>query len=288
MKKTTVLAEGLGFPEGPRWHDGKLWFSDFRTRKVMTVDLDGSLETIVEMEDSPSGLGWLPDNSLLIVSMGDRRLMRFQSGQLSVVADLSDLATHTCNDMVVDAKGNAYIGNFGAPVETPAAKLAEIILVTPDGEKKVVARDMVFPNGSVITPDGKTFIVGETYAARLTAFDIEVDGTLSNRRIWAQFDDLGIVKDRRKLMTRVLPDGICLDSEGAIWVASPGNSAEVLRVFEGGEVVDRVSVETIPYACMLGGQDGRTLFVMTSNLFKEGLLGKIETVQVEARRAGYP
>ncbi|MDA8140575.1 MAG: SMP-30/gluconolactonase/LRE family protein [Desulfobacteraceae bacterium] len=288
MKQTTLLAQGLGFPEGPRWHAGQLWFSDFRTRKISTIDLHGTLRTIIEVPGTPSGLGWLPDNTLLVVSMTDRRLLKLKEEQLTVFADLSQLASYHCNDMVVDSKGNAYIGNFGAPIGTPTAKLAQIILVKPNGEKRVVAEEMAFPNGCVITPDEKTFIVGETYAARLTAFDIEADGSLSNRRIWAVFDDLGIVTDRSKLVHRILPDGICLDAEGAIWVASPGRSAEVLRVFEGGRIADRIKVETFPYACMLGGPDGKTLFILTSDLARDGLVGRIETIRVEAPRAGFP
>lgn len=287
-RKTTVLVDGLGFPEGPRWHDGKLWFSDFRLRRVSTLGLDGELNTVFELDDQPSGLGWLPDGDLLVVSMIQRRLLKWRDGQLETMADLSDLASHWCNDMVVDSRGYAYVGNFGAPLETPAARLAEIILVKPDGSASVVATDMGFPNGSVITPDEKTLIVGETYAARLTAFDIAADGTLSNRRIWAQFDDLGVVRDRSVLRSRVLPDGICLDAEGAIWIASPNERSEVLRVREGGEVVDRVTVDTVPYACMLGGPDGRTLFVLTSDLAREGKVGKIETVRVDVAGAGFP
>lgn len=288
MKKTTILSDGLGFPEGPRWHEDKLWFSDFRTKKIMTVDLEGTLQTVAEVPGQPSGLGWLPDNSLLVVSMTDRRLLRLEKDKLTLFADLSDLASFHCNDMVVDSKGNAYIGNFGAPITSPAAKLAEIILVKPDGEKRVVAEDMAFPNGSIITPDEKTYVVGETYASRLTAFDIETDGSLSNRRIWAEFDSLGIVTDRSELIKRILPDGICLDEEGAIWVASPGSAAEVVRVLEGGEITDRIKVETFPYACMLGGPDGKTLFILTSDLSSNELIGKIETVQVGAAKAGLP
>jgi len=286
--KTTILVEGLGFPEGPRWHENKLWFSDFRTGKVMTADLNGNTDVIVQLDDQPSGLGWLPDGSLLIVSMTKQALLKLNKNGLNLVADLSTLATSTCNDMVVDNRGYAYIGNFGAPIETPAAQLAEIILVKPDGSAQIVAKDMVFPNGSVITPDGKTYIVGETYAARLTAFDIQSDGTLANRRIWAKFDDMGVVKDRNVLRTRVLPDGICLDEEGAIWVASPNDRSEVIRVAEGGEIIDRITVETFPYACMLGGEDRKILFVLTSDLYKSGMVGKIETLRVDVPGAGFP
>lgn len=287
-RTTTILLEGIGFPEGPRWHESRLWFSDFRTRRVMTVDMAGKAEVMFEMAGSPSGLGWLPDGRLLVVSMEKRQLLVEQNGALVPYADMSHLASYHCNDMVVDARGNAYVGNFGAPLETPAAKLAEVILVAPDRSTRVVARDMVFPNGSVVTPDNKTLIVGETYAARLTAFDIAEDGALSNRRVWAQFGEPGIVTDPAALMQRVLPDGICLDAEGAIWVASPNARREVLRVKEGGEILDRVTVQSYPYACMLGGPDRKTLFVLTSQLFKPGMVGKIEVVEVDVAGAGLP
>jgi sugar lactone lactonase YvrE len=284
-KTTKVLIDNLGFPEGPRWHNGKLWFSDFRLCRVCTVDLSGKLDVVLTLNDQPSGLGWHPDGDLLVVSMIEKKLLKFDGKSIATFADLSQLASHWCNDMAVDAKGNAYIGNFGAPPETPAAKLAEIILVRPNGEAEVVARDMVFPNGPVITPDGKTLIVAETYAARLTAFDIEIDGTLANRRVWAQFDDLGTVRDRAVLRTRVMPDGTCLDAEGAIWIASPNQHSEVIRVKRGGEILERIIVDTVPYACMLGGEDGKTLFVLTSDLSKKGRVGKIETVSVDVPAA---
>jgi len=178
---TTTLVEGLQFPEGPRWHDGKLWFSDMNAGKVMTVDLSGNLNTIVHVPGSPSGLGWLPDDRLLVVSMTDRCLLRFEKGELIQVADLFDLATYHCNDMVVDSKGRAYIGNFGFDLGSFQEVVpAEIIMVRQGGEVVVVARDLLFPNGTVITPDGKTLIVAETFGQRLTAFDILPDGVLAN------------------------------------------------------------------------------------------------------------
>ncbi len=277
--KTTVLIDGLIFPEGPRWHDGKLWFSDMSAKYVMTVDLDGNVKKIVHVPGQPSGLGWLPDGRLLIVSMVDRKLLRLDPEGLTEVADLYHLASCHCNDMVVDRQGRAYIGNFGFELALDAPfKEAEIILVTPDGKARIVAAQMAFPNGSVITPDGKTLIVGETFGARLTAFDIEPDGSLSNRRVWAALEN-------------AVPDGICLDAEGAIWVASP-RSAEVLRVKHGGEVTDRVKVKTQAFACMLGGADRKTLFVLTAANVPRGLLrkpsGRIETVRVDVPGAGLP
>jgi sugar lactone lactonase YvrE len=277
--KTTVLIDGLIFPEGPRWHDNKLWFSDMSAKQVMTVDLKGNVETIVHVPGQPSGLGWLPDGRLLIVSMVDRKLLRLDPEGLTQVADIYHLASCHCNDMVVDSQGRAYIGNFGFELAIDAPfKKAEIILVTPDGEARIVATEMAFPNGTVITPDGKTLIVGETYASRLTAFDIEPDGSLLNRRVWAALEN-------------AVPDGICLDAEGAIWVASP-TSAEALRVKQGGEVTDRVKVATQAFACMLGGPDRQTLFVLTANNVPRGPMekpsGRIETVRVDVPGAGLP
>jgi sugar lactone lactonase YvrE len=286
MLKTEILLDGLGFPEGPRWHDGKLWFSDMGTCRVMTVDLEGNAENVVEVPEQPSGLGWLPDNRLLVVSMRDRRLLRLDTNGLVEVADLRELASFHCNDMVVDHEGRAYIGNFGFDIEDPDAPLthAVIVLVTPDGAARIVADEMVFPNGSVITPDGGTLIVAESFASRLTAFSIESDGSLIGRRVWAQFDDLGFVMSDE----RICPDGICLDAEGAIWLASP-ESAEVLRVKEGGAITHSFKVETQPFAVMLGGPDRQTLFVCTT-LLSERNSGKgcIEIVRVAVPGAGLP
>ena len=276
----SVLLDGLVFPEGPRWHDEKLWFSDMQGLWVMTLDADGNSEKVVKVPESPSGLGWLPDGRLLVVSMVDRRLLRLDSDGLVEVADLSRLASFHCNDMVVDRQGRAYIGNFGfdfaanAPVEP-----AEMIMATPDGHARIVAKDLLFPNGTVITPDSQTLIVAETFGNRLTAFDRDQDGLLSNRRIWAE-------------LKGVFPDGICLDAEGAIWVAAP-HPGEVLRVIQGGEITHRLRVSTRPYACMLGGDDGRTLFVCTAGSaipdeVRARPAGKIEAFKVEVPGYGLP
>ena len=281
--------DGLTFGEGPRWHEEKFYFSDFYSHKVFSLDMDGNSEVIVEVPAQPSGLGWMPDGTMLIVSMKDKKLLRFNKNTLSEVADLSNLAGFHCNDMVVDDQGNAYVGNFGFNTYSgEEIKPANLILVRPGEDPCVAADDLLFPNGTVITPDGKTLIIGETYAARLTAFDINEDATLSNRRVWADFTldaDEGNVP---------LPDGMCLDIEGAIWVASP-STAEVIRVKEGGEIFDRIPVETNAYACMLGGEDLKTLFICTSNasgVDPESALreksGKIETVTVEVQGAGKP
>jgi len=277
---TRVLLDGLLFPEGPRWHAGKLWFSDMHAHRVMTVDLAGRAEVVVEVPNQPSGLGWLPDGRLLVVSMIDRRLLRLDPGGLAVAADLSALASFHCNDMVVDDRGGAYVGNFGFDLHAEAPfRPAELVLVPPDGPPRIVADDLAFPNGCVITPDGRTLVVGESGGARLTAFTIAADGSLGDRRVWA-------------VLESAVPDGICLDAEGAIWVASPvGN--EVLRVQEGGAVLDRVRVSTIPFACMLGGPDRRTLFVATAETHQPELVkakpsGRIEVATVRVPGAGRP
>lgn len=278
--KTRTLVEGLVFAEGPRWHDGKLWFSDQHAHRVMTVDLKGNTETIVEVPGQPSGLGWLPDGRLLVVSMTDRRLLRLDGRRLTLVANLKQLASFHCNDMVVDSQGRAYVGNFGFDLDAGKPfKPSEIVLVTPDGDARVVADNLAFPNGTVITPDGHTLVVAETLAQRLTAFDIRPDGSLKRRRIWAQLD-------------QVTPDGICLDAENAIWIASPVGS-EVLRVCQGGKVTHRVKIKTPPFACMLGGPDRRTLFVATAESsnpdeVKAKKSGRIEIVRVEVPGAGLP
>ena len=285
-KNTEVLIEGLTFTEGPRWHDGRLYFSDFFTHRVLAVDTKGNMETIVETPQQPSGLGWSPDGTMLIVSMNDQKLLSFSNGELSEVADLSQLATHFCNDMVVDKKGNAYVGNFGFDLHAgEPIKPTNLILVRPGEEPCVVAENVFFPNGTVITPDDKTLIVGETFASCLTAFDINEDGTLANRRVWA---DLRSIEDGYT----PVPDGICLDAEGAIWVASPSTN-DVIRVQEGGALLDKVEVDRGAFACMLGGENGNTLFISTANDSTEETClkersARIEVIDVDVPRAGLP
>lgn len=279
-RATRTLLDGLAFGEGPRWHDDQLWFSDMHSCVVQRVGLDGNVQTVVEVEGHPSGLGWLPDGRLLVVSMQDRRLLRLDDDGLNEVADLSALAKFHTNDMVVDSRGRAYIGNFGFDLYAEVEPCTtELIMVTPDGTARVVADDLAFPNGTVITPDGKTMIIGESFGARLTAFDIADDGSLSNRRVWAQLDG-------------AVPDGICLDAEGAIWLASP-ISNECIRMAEGGEVLERIKVEKQAFACMLGGDDGCTLFICTATSGDPAVAtverdGRIEMAQVDVPGAGIP
>ncbi|HYD94808.1 MAG TPA: SMP-30/gluconolactonase/LRE family protein [Noviherbaspirillum sp.] len=275
-----TVVDRLAFPEAPRWHDDALWFSDFYTHKVHRIGSDGILRTVAEVPGQPSGLGWLPDGRLLVVSMEDRRLLRLDGGQLATAADLSPLAAFPCNDMVVDAQGRAYIGNFGFDMFNRAApQPTALFLVTPDGKARIAADGLLFPNGCVITPDGGTLIVAETFGKRLTAFDIADDGSLHRRRLWA---DLG----------NACPDGICLDAEGAVWIASPP-TAEFLRVFEGGRIAARVAVTQQAIACTLGGPGRHTLYVVTGRVSKAPRAlaernGRIAAIQVEVPGAGLP
>ncbi|MBX3654557.1 MAG: SMP-30/gluconolactonase/LRE family protein [Ramlibacter sp.] len=255
MTVLTPFVSGLAFPESPRWRDGALWFSDFYARRVCRATLDGQVQTVAEVPSQPSGLGWDAAGRLLVVSMLDRRLLRLDADGLREVADLSALAPAPCNDMVVDGQGRAYIGNFGFDLTARAPFAATVLVcVWPDGRARTVAQDMHFPNGAVVTPDGRTLIVAESYGQRLTAFDIAPDGTLQGRRVWAALQGKGVG-----------PDGICLDAEGAIWMASPV-SRELLRVREGGEVTHRIPTPDQALACALGGPDGCTLFVATGRV----------------------
>ena len=249
-KHLEVLADGLSFPEGPRWYAGALYFSDFYTRRVHKLTSDGAIDVVATVPNQPSGLGWLPDGRMLIVSMLDRKLLRLEpSGELAEHADLNTVATWHCNDMVVDSHGRAYVGNFGFDTHTPgtAHSEANLALVSPDGRVTRAAEGLWFPNGSVITPDGRTLVVAETRANRLTAFEIGPAGELGARRLWA---DLGVH----------FPDGIALDAHGQIWVADPRNRC-LIRVAEGGDITSKVDLDRGAYACALGGDDGHTLYV---------------------------
>jgi len=290
MTRATVLAGGLYFGEGPRWRGGRLWFSDFFDHAVKSMDASGAVRTELVIDDQPSGLGWLPDGRMLVVSMHRRQVLRVDPDGVKVHADLASLATFHTNDMVVDGQGRAYVGNFGFDLDEalrtrgvegvladhPAAVLAR---VDPDGSVHAAAAGMHFPNGCVITPDGKTLIVAETLAMQLTAFDIAADGSLSNRRVWA------------KLGMRA-PDGICLDASGHVWIAN-AIAPECVLFAPGGEVVATVATNQPCYACMLGGADRRTLYMLTapssvSAVASAARQGRILGAQVETPGAGLP
>ena len=280
LRDIHTLLDDLVFAEGPRWHEGALWFSDMHAEEVVRVEMGGRADTVVHVPNRPSGLGFDPEGRLLIVSMTDRKLLRHTNRGLEEVADVSHLAEGPCNDMVVDTKGRAYVGNFGFDTFAGAPqKDTRLILVTPEGNTSAVGDSLSFPNGCVVTTDGKTLIVGESRAARLTAFDIGEDGSLRNGRVWA---DIGIV-----------PDGIAMDEEGCIWVASPRDGAGFVRVAEGGEIKEKIETDMKAIACALGGEDRRTLFLLEA---KESDPKKIEGrgnsriryTQVEAAGAGIP
>lgn len=287
----SVVAEGLSYLEGPRWHDGRLFASDFYTQRVVAFGPDGAVETVVEVPGQPSGLGWLPDGRMLVVSMRDHRVVRHEDGGLVEHADLSAYATGHVNDMVVDGQGRAYVGNFGFDLMgggDPAS--AALVRVDPDGSVTVVAEDMLFPNGMVLTPDGGTLIVAESWAQRLTAFDVAADGSLSNRRAWAEFGEppTGTTLAEALAQIKMAPDGMCLDDEGAVWVADAlGNRA--LRVREGGTVTDEISGGDFGiYACMLGGGDGRTLFLCSAPTFVEAIASADHRARLLACRVDVP
>ncbi len=290
-REVQVLAEGIYFGEGPRWRDGRLWFSDFYAHAVKSVSLAGDMRTEFEIDDQPSGLGWMPDGSMLVVGMTKKQVLRRSiDGSVMLHADLSDLATYHCNDMVVDTTGRAFVGNFGFNLDEAMAtrsvedvianhQTAKLACISPSGTVRVAADDMHFPNGSVITPDGKTLIVGETVGFCLTAFDIGSDGSLANRRVWAP------------TLPRI-PDGICLDASGAVWFANP-MAGECVRIAEGGEVLEVIETGQLCFACMLGGDDGKTLFMLTADssdahVASEKPTGRIVTCRVEVGRAGLP
>lgn len=296
-----VLAEGLTFPEGPRWHDGRLHLVDQLAARVYVLGAAG-LETLAEVPGHPSGMGWTPGGDHLIVSMEDRRILRLGAdGALTEHAALGGLVPGPLNEMTVGPDGRAWVGSFGSELAageplTPTG----LVRVDPDGSATVVAEDLVFPNGIVITPDGRTLIVAETFALRLSAFDVGEDGSLSNRRTWAQFGeapgppwDFEASAERARADGGALPDGIALDAEGAVWVSDPTGPA-VLRVVEGGEVVDRVPTgELGSYAVALGGPDRRTLYVCANGRFgvlKPGVdrIGRLLACEVDVPGAGSP
>lgn len=282
MNRTVeVFWEGLDFGEGPRWHDDRLWVSDFFTHRVRSFGPTADERVELELDDRPSGLGWLPDGELLVVAMQSRQVRRVGGdGAVTVHADLSSIATGDTNDMVVDGRGNAYVGNFGFDMAAGTSpRSAALALVRADGSTEVAATDLAFPNGSVITPDGTTLVVGESMGQRYTAFTIAADGTLTDRRVWAEVPGKA-------------PDGCVLDADGAIWMADAAGSGCV-RVAPGGAVLETVVASQPVFACTLGGADRRTLYLVTAPRFGEEEcagkgLGRIEAVEVDVPGAGWP
>jgi sugar lactone lactonase YvrE len=288
--KAEVVAEGLYFGEGPRWHAGRLWFSDFYDHAIKSLGVDGDVKIEHRFEGQTSGLGWLPDGRLLVVAMREMQLLRQEGDRFVVHADLSSLSAFMCNDMVVDRQGRAWVGNFGFDLDGEiAARGAESVMadhpttnlvrVDPDGSVHCAASGMSFPNGTVVTPDGKTLVVAETLAMRLTAFDIGEDGQLGNRRTWAEVGARA-------------PDGICLDADGHVWVAN-AIAPECVQVAEGGEILQTVASSENCFACMLGGPEQRDLYLLTAagsdhKRASAARTGKIERVRVNSPGAGCP
>ena len=285
--ETNVLLDGFGMGESPRWHDGRLWFSDWGSNEIVAVDLDGKSE-VVGLGGGGSGwaVDWLPDGRLLVT--GSELLRVEPDGSRVRHADLRTFSPYGWSEITVDGRGNAYVNSLNfdfadfSQVLGGGGAPGKIVCVTADGTAREVADGLAFPNGMAITPDNGTLIVAESFAARLTAFDIATDGSLSNRRVWAD----------------VTGDGICLDDEGAVWCSAVGADGvnAVQRVREGGEVLDRIEVERPCYACMLGGEDRRTLFMVVAQWFGpdrmdeliEAKTGQILTPRVSVPHAGWP
>ena len=279
MSEPRLLIADLAFPESPRWHRNRLWFCDWGAREIIGFDLQGQGKVVVRVESYPFCIDWLLDGRLVVVS-GTSLLRSGPDGVLETYADLERIANNNWNDIVVDGRGNAYVNNISFAF--PGGEFAPgiIALVTPDGSARLVADDIAFPNGMVVTPDNATLIVAESYGSKLTAFEIESDGSLSNRRTWADLDDGA-------------PDGICLDAEGAIWYGDVPNR-RCVRVAEGGKVMQTIKLDRGCFACMLGGTRGTTLFLTTNewrgaaSLANEERAGQVLAVEAPARHAGWP
>jgi sugar lactone lactonase YvrE len=276
-----ILMSGLAFPESPRWHDDRLWFSDWGAHEVIAVDLAGRSEVIARVPSFPMCIDRLPDGRLLVVSANDGLLLRREpDGSLVTHADLTGLAHHTWNDIVVDGRGNAYVNNIG--FDFPGGEFAPgiLALVTPEGSARQVAEGVAFPNGMVVTPDNSTLILAESYGNRLTAYDIAADGSLSKPRLWAD-------------LPGGAPDGICLDAESAIWYGDVPNK-RCVRVREGGEVLQTIELDRGCFACTLGGADKKTLFMTANdwrgpaNMADGARAGQVLTARAPAPGLGWP
>jgi sugar lactone lactonase YvrE len=276
------LMNGIMFGESPRWHENRLWFSDWGAHEVIAVDLTGDSEVILEVASFPFSIDWLADGRMLIVSASDRRLLRREpDGSLVTHADLAGLSGFPWNEIVVDGRDNAYVNNIGFDFSPDAqAGPGSLALVAPDGSTRNVADDVAFPNGMVVTADNSTLILAESYANRLTAFDIAADGGLSRRRVWADLHD-GV------------PDGICIDADNAVWYADVPNR-RCVRVGEGGGVLQTIELDRGCFACMLGGPENRTLFMLArewsgaASAADGSRTGQLVTAEAPAPGAGWP
>lgn len=282
-KEVDVVMNGLAFGESPRWHDDRLWFCNWGTGQIVAVDADGNSQVMLTVPATlPYSIDWLPDGRLVVVSGREGLVLRQEpDGTLATHADLRGLSTSPWNEIVVDGRGNIYV-NGGGPAPAPGQHFGPgtIVLIAPDGSVRQVADKIAFANGMAVTPDNKTLIVAESHANRLTAFDIAADGSLANRRRWA---DLG----------NGFPDGICLDAEGAVWYADVPNR-HCVRVREGGAMLDSVDADRGCFACMLGGADGKTLFIVAAewrgfeHMISDARTGQVLSIEASAPGAGWP
>ncbi|MBZ9982606.1 MULTISPECIES: SMP-30/gluconolactonase/LRE family protein [unclassified Mesorhizobium] len=277
-----IIAKGLAFGESPRWHEGRLWLCNWGTREIVAVSDEGKSRVMLTVPAVlPYSIDWLPDGRLLVISGREGLLLRQEvDGRLVTHADLRDLSKSPWNEIVVDGRGNIYV-NGGGPAPAPGQHFGPgtIVLITPDGTARQVAGNIAFANGMAVTPDNRTLIIAESHSNRLTAFDIAADGTLANRRVWADVDGY--------------PDGICLDAEGAVWYADVPNK-RCAQVREGGEVMQTVTADRGCFACMLGGVDGRTLFITVAewagfdHMSSDARTGQVLGVAVSSPGAGWP
>jgi sugar lactone lactonase YvrE len=282
MSEPRILIDGITFGEQPRWHQDRLWFSDWGPREVIAVDLDGHHDVMLQAPSFPCCVDWLPDGRLLVVSAREGRLLRQEpDGSLVTHGDLGVSAPPPGNELVVDGRGNAYVNGGGFDLMAGESFAPGVIaLVTPDCSSRLVADGIAFPNGMLVTPDNMSLIVAESYGNKLTAFEIEEDGSLSNRRVWAELGD-GV------------PDGICLDAEGAVWYGDVPNR-RCVRVSEGGEVLETIELDRGCFACALGGSDRRTLFMIATAwkgpraMFTEPRTGQVLTADAPAPGIGWP
>jgi len=275
-----LLLTDLAFGESPRWHDGRLWFSNWGTREIVAVDEDGSAEVVLTVPFSsfPFSIDWLPDDRLLIASSSERPLLRREAdGRLVTHAEID----RGLNEIVVDGRGWAYVNGAGFdPMSGEAFAPGRILLVTPDGGAREVAAGIAFPNGMAITPDERTLIVADSWGHQLLAYAIDEDGGLGGQRVWADLGD-GV------------PDGICVDADGAVWYADVPNR-RCVRVREGGAVLATVGVDRGCFAAMLGGADGRTLFILAAEwhgfdrMVDAPRTGRLLAIRVDTPAAGRP
>ena len=284
MPDLQTLMSGLVIGESPRWHEDRLWFSNWGAQEIIAVDVEGNSEVMARVPTTiPFCFDWLPDGRMLVVSGPEALLLRMEpDGTFVTHANLGGLAAGF-NEIVVDGRGNTYVNGGDFDFETgEGAESGVVVLVHPDGSVRQVAENIVFGNGMVVTPDNSTLIVAESWARRLSAFDIAADGGLSNRRVWADLGDDP-------------PDGICMDAEGAVWYGTVPNK-RCVRVHEGGEVLQTIETDLACFACMLGGESGKTLFIMAAewpgqenmDVLFESHTGQVLIVEAPAPGTGWP